>query len=355
MAVVRIEVDFDVDLKDGVTSAGAARVELDDPSGDLPALLERAQGAMLRLLPQKTTKAPESEVIIKVDNIQFTDAASDTFFGYVRPNNLTWSGGGEGSNPGQTKARGQCQDSCPKTGARCGPCRCGLPLGHRGAHIGDFGCRWGDAPAPAEKGQCQDRCPTDEAGHPPCRCELPLGHEGKHRALSTGHGWPDAAEPLRTCGHLMEFENCPKPKGHAGAHVDNGRCAACCPEEHERPEQCRLQRGHRGAHESDRPWGERCAWGGSAEAELQQCDDRVHWMGKAYHCNRNEGHPDHHENAEFGYRWEIDGALEICGGTWEEPTASRYGLACRLPEGHDGDCGPLPPGGESMVERADCA
>lgn len=276
MAVVRIEVDFDVPLEGGVESAGAARVELDDPSGDLRQLLERAQGAMLRVLPQKTTLVPPADFVVE---------------------------------------------------------------------------------ALKEKGQCQDRCPTDEAGHPPCRCERPLGHSEKHRSFATGHGWPLGGTEAEKggvipaeCGKLLEFGACPKPRDHEGKCVDNGRCAACCPEEHERPEQCRLQRGHRGAHESDRPWGELCAWGdsGEAEAEPQQCDDRVYWMRKAYPCNRSAGHPDRHENAATGYRWEFDGQLDICSGRW-----GRDNLACRLPEGHDGECGPLPPRGGP--EAVDCA
>ena len=320
MAVVRIEVDFDVDLDGGVQSAGTARVELDDPSGDLPHLLERANGAMLRLLPQKETTKAEPQTILTLNNVRCSQVDRGVLFGSVQ--------GGPGS---------------------AGTARVNVTL-----------------PPTQQKGQCQDRCPTDEAGHPPCRCELPLGHGSKHRAHSTGHGWPNprgedlggVPTPAESCGETLQFGDCPKPKGHGGKCVDNGRCASCCPESHRPPRQCALAQGHRGSHEA-----EDCLWSGQElhradEVESREmCSDRVYWLGKAYNCNRPEGHPDHHENADQGFRWEIDGSLQICSGEWGYDIYSPLsgGLACRLPEGHDGDCGPLPDADRGGPEAVDCA
>lgn len=324
MAQVRIEVDFDVPLEGGVESAGTARVELDDPSSDLAQLLERANGAMLRLLPQKETTKAEPQTILTLNNVRFTDAVQDTLFGRVMA-----------------------------------PVSVGVPV------VNSFTAKV----APRRKGQCQDHCPQDEAGHPPCRCELPLGHASKHRAHSTGHGWPNPAgeDPggviPAECGAMLRFGNCPKPKGHDGKCVDNGRCASTCPEPHRPPQQCALADRHRGPHESgEEERSERCAWSDheawsahdETKEEPERCGDRVWWQGVGYGCERYLDHPDHHESA-LGLKWEMDGQLMICGGEWGYEVTSPLsgGLACRLPEGHEGDCGPLPP--DTMKGAESCA
>lgn len=229
MAVVRIEVDFDVDLDGGVQSAGTARVELDDPSGDLPHLLERANGAMLRLLPPKTAPAPiEGQTILTLNNVRFTEIDQNCLFGTVR--------GGPGS-----AGTSRVEVTLPPT---------------QQVPPADFVVE-----AMKEKGQCQDRCPVDAAGHPPCRCERPLGHDGSHQGDFGQCEWGDdvSVRPLKKCGHLMKFGDCDRVAGHPGPHSDAGQCPARCPEEHpvSRKGQCELQSGHDDSHWANQG---NCAW-----------------------------------------------------------------------------------------------
>lgn len=189
MAVVRIEVDFDVPLEGGVESAGTARVELDSPI-DPRKLLKQANEAIQKLLPEPAYRPPST--IIQLNNVRFTEVDQETLFGRVVAPPPTRV------EPGSTL------------------------------------------------GQCQDRCPHDEAGHPPQRCGRALGHEGQHYG-DDGCAWFE--DPER-CNELLEFGSCPKPKGHAGQHVDNDRCSHCCPEDHGTPAQCTLRKDHTGSHRS---------------------------------------------------------------------------------------------------------
>jgi hypothetical protein len=127
-----------------------------------------------------------------------------------------------------------------------------------------------------------------------------------------------------------------------------GQCQDRCPEGEVGAVPCRCKRplNHDGRHLGD----DGCSW---PLDEPRACADRAFWMGGAYGCERPEGHLDHHEST-LGLKWLDGGAVVWCKGRWgfslTDPLGD--GLACRLPEGHEGECGPLP---EPEPEVADCA
>jgi hypothetical protein len=129
--------------------------------------------------------------------------------------------------------------------------------------------------------------------------------------------------------------------------AEKGQCQELCREGDTGAVPCRCKRvlGHEGQHVGDAG----CAWTGD-EPGREQCSERVHWLGVGYPCQKEEGHEGPCES-QSGIKWEFGNSIIWCKGKWGAEDC-RWGdndLACRLPDGHEGECGPLPP------EEVDCA